>query len=140
MAGIYLQGADIGGRAVPVIATTRTRRSRRRCCRGTASSGPNEVVLGANTLAALHKHVGDSVDVRTGQHESTKLRIVGTATMPASGNEMAMGTGALLSYRLFSARQRNQQQNTIPGPNAVFIRIRHKRRPGRRAAFTAKDQ
>ena len=58
--------------------------------------------------------------------KSTTLHIVGTATMPAigaNGNHPTMGTGALLDEQLIPPGQRNQQQSTIPGPQAVLIRI-----------------
>ena len=43
--------------------------------------------------------------------------------MPAIGNGITMGTGALLSSQLFSADQLNQQSSSIAGPNAVLVRV-----------------
>ena len=80
-------------------------------------------MLGATTLAQLHKHVGDTVEVRTGPKKSTTLHVEGTATMPAIRNGLTMGTGALLDFQLFSADQLNKQKSAIAGPNAILIRV-----------------
>src|SRR4051794_17784031 len=77
---------------------------------GHALAGRDQIVLGAATLARLHKHVGDTVIAGYGTPSQaplyvppTRLVIVGTATLPAistSGtlaDHTSMGTGALLS-------------------------------------------
>jgi hypothetical protein len=67
-------------------------------------------VLGQATLNQLHKQVGESVEVGSGG-VTTKLRIVGTATLPTIGvggtNHLEMGSGAILSYQLIPLSQRN---------------------------------
>jgi hypothetical protein len=87
----------------------------------------DEVVLGAGTLQALHKRVGDTVEVRAHGASPTALRIVGTATMPPIGvtgsSHMEMGTGAALSYRLIPPAARNLFEGT-PGPNAILVRAK----------------
>jgi hypothetical protein len=123
-AGVYFGGALIDGRDVSVLAADPNAPVEPPLLSGHGLDAPNQVVLGASTLAQLHKHVGDSVDVRTGPKNSTTLRIVGTATMPAEGSGMTMGSGALLSYRLIPPKQLNKQQSAIPGPNAFLIRVR----------------
>jgi hypothetical protein len=54
---------------------------------------------------------------------------VGTATLPTIGSsgdpELQMGTGAVLATSLFPAAALNQQGSPIPGPNAVFVSVRH---------------
>ena len=42
-------------------------------------------MLGPGTLAQLHQAVGDTVTVRYGTTAPHRLRIVGTATLPAVG-------------------------------------------------------
>ena len=125
--GIYFAGASIDGQPVPVIATNPGAPVAPPLLSGHGFDKADEVVLGASTLAALHKHVGDTVMVSSGRSsKSTTLRIVGTATMPAigaNGNHPTMGTGALLDEQLIPPGQRNQQQSTIPGPQAVLLRI-----------------
>jgi ABC-type antimicrobial peptide transport system permease subunit len=97
---------------------------------------PDQVVLGAVTLAELHKHVGEVVVVNNGVDAARNLRIVGTATMPTVGNgglqHLEMGTGALLSSDVIPSAQRNLFDNPLAGPNTIFIDVR----PGadRRAA------
>jgi len=66
----------------------------------------DEIVLGAATMAQLHKHVGESVTVSYATPAAapyfvppTQVKIVGTATMPAVGfssviaDHTSMGTG-----------------------------------------------
>ena len=125
--GIYFAGAAIDGQRVPVIGTSPGAPVAPPLLSGHGFDKPDEVVLGASTLAALHKHVGDTVVVSSGaSSRSTTLRIVGTATMPAigaNGNHPTMGTGALLDEHLIPPGQRNLQQSAVPGPQAVLLRI-----------------
>jgi ABC-type antimicrobial peptide transport system permease subunit len=83
-------------------------------------------VLGTATLRALHKQVGDTVEVSSGG-AATKLQIVGTATLPTIGTggatHLEMGSGAILSYQLIPANQRNLFDVT-PGPNAILVRVK----------------
>ena len=121
--GIYHVDAMIDGQPVPVIATTAPAAVAPPLLSGHGFNAPDQVVLGASTLAGLHKHVGDTVNVQTGPRRSAVLRIVGTATMPAFGSGMTMGTGAVLSSEFYSPKQLNKQQSPIPGPNAILLRI-----------------
>ena len=83
--------------------------------------GQGQIVLGAMTLAQLHKQVGDVVTVSDGAPHPVRLRIVGTATLPSLGISgtlhTEMGTGAVLPYE------------DIPGaaggaPNVVLVTLR----------------
>jgi hypothetical protein len=86
----------------------------------------NEIVLGTATLNQLHKQVGDSVEVSAGG-ASTKLQIVGTATLPTIGvggiNHLKMGSGAILAYQLIPVSQRNLF-DVKAGPNAILVRTK----------------
>lgn len=84
----------------------------------------NEIVLGGATLTQLHEHVGGSVTFSNGISQPKTLRIVGTATMPALGNNMGMGVGALTSLKNFPGSLLNLQGAAIPGPSVVLVRIR----------------
>jgi len=102
--------------------------------------GADQVVLGPATLADLHKRIGDTVTVSYGTPSaapldipSTRVVIVGTATMPAVttaatlADHTTMGVGALLSTAI--APPAFQQAVTIPdptlnGPGLVFVRLR----------------
>jgi ABC-type antimicrobial peptide transport system permease subunit len=90
-------------------------------------NAPDQVVLGAVTLAQLHKHIGDTVTLSSGGTAPTRLRIVGTAAMPAigsNGTHLEMGTGAQLSSTLLPSIARNPLDAPVTGPNAIFVRLR----------------
>jgi ABC-type antimicrobial peptide transport system permease subunit len=91
---------------------------------GHGLNAANQVVLGSSTLAQLHKKVGDTVTINNGISKPKKLLVVGTATMPALGSGVGMGSGALASTTDFPASLLNIQNTPIPGPNAILIRIR----------------
>jgi len=125
--GVYFAVADIDGRGVPIIGATPNAPVAPPLLSGHGLDAPDEVVLGASTLTSLHKHVGDTVQVRAGPTKTTTLHIVGTVTLPAigpSGSHTTMGTGAIVDYQLIPANRRNQQQSAIAGPQAILIRVR----------------
>lgn len=100
----------------------------------------NQIVLGAETMALLGKHVGDTVIATYGTPKDapvyvppTKLLIVGTATFPAVGystfisDDTSMGTGALLSTGVEPpALQRalTSPDPNLNGPEVVVVRFR----------------
>ena len=80
------------GRPFPSLLATRTRRSRRRSCPGTVSSRPMRSCWARRRSRRLHKHVGDTVTLSYGSPADapayvppSRLRVVGTATLPAVG-------------------------------------------------------
>ncbi len=94
----------------------------------------NQIVLGAATLAQLHKHVGDTVAMTpTGPFPPFRLLIVGTATMPVLGvnsfiaDHTSMGTGALVITGPQPGGVRPSRPNPDPnlnGPELVLVRLR----------------
>jgi hypothetical protein len=84
----------------------------------------NQVVLGDATLAALHKHVGDTVTFFNGKSKATTLTIVGTATLTPITKGLEMGSGALVATSDIPASLLNTQDSSIPGPQAALIRLR----------------
>jgi hypothetical protein len=98
----------------------------------------NQIVLGAATLAQLHKRVGDYVMVSYGTPKDepvyvppTSVLIVGTATLPAVGNAQtlhtSMGTGAIIPIGIEPPAFQKFLHNpnpTLNGPTMVFIRLR----------------
>jgi hypothetical protein len=108
---------------------------------GHAVTQKDQIVLGAATLAQLHKRIGDTVVVSYGQPRDaplyippTRLAIVGTATMPAVGSSgifadhTSMGTGALVSDGIEPAAYQQAQLNhdpTLNGPSMVFVKLRN---------------
>ena len=91
----------IDGQSVPVLGTTPNAAVAPALLSGHALEAPNEVVLGAATLAQLHKHLGSTVEFNNGVTKPTRLVIVGTATLPAVGSgeslHLEIGTGAVIS-------------------------------------------
>jgi hypothetical protein len=108
---------------------------------GRAFHAGNEVVLGAATMAQLHKRLGDSVTISFGTRADapvdippTRLRIVGTATFPAIGfastvsDHTSMGTGVLIPFQAlpkpFVAAIDSGPDPALVGPNLVLVRTR----------------
>jgi hypothetical protein len=126
--GVYFSTLQIDGANVPVMGGSPNAAVGPPLLSGHAFDGANQVVLGASTLAELHKHVGDTVTVGAPDTGLTRLRIVGTATLPSIGvagsSHLEMGTGALLSYTLIPPKARNVFDVQYSGPNAVLVRFK----------------
>ena len=98
----------------------------------------NQIVLGAQTMAQLHKHIGDTVVGSYGSpHDTpvyvppTKFVIVGTATFPAIGPALSlhpsMGVGAVIPEGVESkamVKFLRQKYAVLNGPKIVLIRLR----------------
>ena len=126
--GVYFGTLKIDGLTVPVIGASPNAPVGPPVLSGHGLDAPGQVVLGAGTLAQLHKHLGDMVDVRTGTVKPARLRIVGTATLPSLGISATMhtemGTGALLPYQLIPGDAGNPARNPAAGPNNILVRLR----------------
>lgn len=126
--GGYFVPVEINGQAVPVLAATDTRLSPP-ILTGQALAGPDQIVLGPETLAEVHGHVGGTVRVLSGSTTRT-MRVVGTATMPAigvqHGNHLSLGSGAVLpaSALLPALLNGNTAPQTPGGPNTILVRFR----------------
>jgi hypothetical protein len=114
----------LDGEPVQMMAETPGARVAPPVLSGHGLDAANQVVLGNDTLAALHKRVGDTVTFSSGKTKSTTLKIVGTATLTPVTKGLEMGTGALVATSDFPAALLNAQQSSIPGPQAVLIRLR----------------
>ncbi|MCU1462951.1 MAG: hypothetical protein JWO37_3026 [Acidimicrobiales bacterium] len=132
-AGFNFATLRVDGKAVPVLGGTPNASVGPPVLSGHGFDAPDQVVIGPTTLARLHKRVGDTVEVDNGVDPPKQLRIVGTATMPTIGgfsvDNLSMGTGALLSYDIIPAGVRNTETDPVPGPNAIFVRLRHGANP-----------
>jgi FtsX-like permease family len=100
----------------------------------------HEIVLGAATMAQLHKRLGDTVVASYGAPKDapiyvppTRLVIVGTATMPAVGfasivsDHTSMGTGAFVADGMLPVafiKAMNSPNPTLNGPNLALVRLR----------------
>ncbi len=126
--GVYFVNLIVDGQDVPVIGTTPGARIQPPLLRGHDLQEPDEIVVGALTLASLHKRLGDTVTVGNGTGKSQLLRIVGVATMPAIGGSgvvhLEMGTGAVVSSSLIPAIERNPFNDPETGPQAYFVDVR----------------
>lgn len=125
----YFGNVEIDGRTVPALGGSVRARVAPPILVGHGLDATDQIVLGSGTLAQIHKTVGEWVTVSYGANSSRLLRIVGTATMPATGvggvtGHPSMGTGALVPYQLFPPPVRNQFGNSPTGPNAIFVRLR----------------
>ena len=121
---VYFIQVRLDGQPVPTLGATPNADVGLAMLSGHALAARNQIVLGATTLAELHKRVGDTVEEQFGDTAPTRLKVVGTATMPSVGSfgaHLSMGTGALLASRLIPFPETDGQ---FPGPNAVFVRFR----------------
>ncbi len=136
--GGYYTLLNFDGQDVPVLGENPGGSVQPSTLDGHGLEGPNQVVLGTETMRNLGKHVGDTVTTGSGAQRKT-LTIVGTATMPTvgvgHGLHLSMGTGALLDVQVIPSLQRNIQQYGSVGPNVYFIRTR----PGIRSAVAARS-
>ena len=127
-AGVYFEHLKLDGQDVPALASSPNASVSPPLLSGRGLQAASQVVLGPVTLARLHKHVGDTVVADTGPRPPVRLRIVGTASLPAIGSSgspsLQMGTGAIVAADRFPARALNPQGSPVPGPMAVFITIR----------------
>ncbi|MGA2528469.1 MAG: FtsX-like permease family protein [Acidimicrobiales bacterium] len=125
--GVYSGLLRIDGENVPVLGESPGADVAPPLLSGHGVDTSSQVVLGAVTLAQLHKHLGDLVEVSNGT-STAALRVVGTAAMPTIGSSfgehLEMGTGAVVSYSLIPAVERNPFNNPISGPNAILVRLR----------------
>ncbi len=121
--GVNFVGAKLDGLNVQMITEQPGAAVQPPVLSGRGLGAADQIVLGAVTLAELHKKVGDSVVMSSARVPPRRLRIVGTATMPAISKGLEMGTGAVVATDDFPVSIRNPQQSAFPGPNAVLVRI-----------------
>ena len=136
--GMNFASAQVDGVTVPIILQETGARVVPPILTGRTVQAKDEIVLGGTTLAELHKHVGDTVVASYGGPSDfpiyvppTKVRIVGTATLPAVGNAGAlhtsMGTGAILDTGIEPPAMQAALVNPDPnvnGPGLVVVRLR----------------
>jgi hypothetical protein len=136
--GVSFANAQIDGLTVPIILANAHASVTVPLLSGHALEANNQIVLGAATLAQLHKRVGDTVVATYGTPQDapvyvppTLLRIVGTATLPAVGSSQtlhtSMGTGAVIPIGIEPPAFQKFLHNpnpTLNGPTMVFVRLR----------------
>jgi hypothetical protein len=138
--GVGYSNAEIDGQTVPFLISGIRPEVAPPILSGHDLEANDQIVLGAATLAVLHKHVGQTVMFGIGTPKNgplyippTPLRIVGSATFPAVGyssfvsDHTSMGTGALVPTGLIPAafnRAINGPDPILGGPALVFVRLR----------------
>ena len=120
---------SMGGQVVPVLGQSPHASVAPPVLSGHGLDASDEVVLGGATLSALHKQVGDAVELDIPGSKPTRLHIVGTATMPTIGVQIGgqhptMGTGALVTSTLIPESVSNPNNVSPAGPDAVLVRVR----------------
>jgi MacB-like periplasmic core domain/FtsX-like permease family len=126
-AGVSFDTFRIDRLTVPVMGASPRALAGPPVLAGHALDGRDQVVLGAATLAELHKRVGDHVEVGKGGSRPARLLIVGTATLPAIGStstlHLEMGTGAVVPDTLIPAADRGFG-DLVDSPEAILVRFR----------------
>ena len=121
--GVDFRTAEIDGQTVAALQGTANASVGPPVLSGHAVDGSGQAVLGEDTLAQLHKKIGDTVHVVTeGGHAN--FVIVGTTTLPAvgisQGLHTSMGTGAYAALGSLS----NNAPAACDGPTMIFVRLR----------------
>lgn len=122
--GVYVANAKLDGQRVGALAERPGAAVVPPVLSGHGLLAANQVVLGTTTLSELHKRVGDTVIFSNGQSKPRTLTIVGTGTVPAISSGAELGQGALVAISDFPSALLNLQDATIPGPNAILVRIK----------------
>jgi hypothetical protein len=128
--GVWFGTARIDGQTIPFIGASPGAPVGPPLLSGHGLQGSGEVVLGAVSLAQLHKRVGDTVTVSDGAARPFLLRVVGTATLPSLGvandQHTEMGVGALLPYQHIPGASFGEPNNILvtlrPGANLAAQR------------------
>jgi hypothetical protein len=119
--GVWFGTGRINGLTVPLIGATPDAAITPPVLSGHGLAGPGQVVLGPQTLAALGKHVGDTVTVNDGGPHDYQLRVAGTATLPALGISAVlhteMGTGAVIPFQDLPGSE-------LTRPNGILVTLR----------------
>ncbi len=138
--GVQYTDVTIDGLSVPVLIASPKAEVMPPILTGHGLRTNSEIVLGNQTLALLHRRIGQTVSVSYNTPADkayyiapTTLTIVGTATFPAVGyatsvaDHTSMGSGALLPSGFEPAafvRAVSSKDPNLNGPALVFVRLR----------------
>jgi hypothetical protein len=126
--GVEFATVQVNGQTVPAIAAPTRPAVGLHVLTGHGLDGTHDIVLGPATLAQLHQRVGGIVTMASGAFH-VRLRIAGTATMPAIGGVLSvhpsMSTGALFSTAILPGGAGSGPFGPLlAGPNAILVRLR----------------
>ncbi|HEY2593614.1 MAG TPA: FtsX-like permease family protein, partial [Chloroflexota bacterium] len=139
--GVSFNDVEIDGQAVPFLVGDAIASVAPPILSGHSVAGPRQIVLGAATMAQIHRRVGQYVTVSFGEPVDTpiyipptRLQIVGTATFPAIGfastvsDHTSMGTGAIMATgampRAFVAAINGGPDPALDGPSLALVRLK----------------
>jgi hypothetical protein len=136
--GLSYANVQIDGMTVPALIMRPHAAVAPPLLSGHALDATNQIVLGAQTMAELHKHLGDTVTGSYGAPQDTpvyvpptRLVIVGTATFPTVGaglsEHTSMGIGAIIPRGIQPAAMKKFLRlpyRTLNGPKTVLVRFR----------------
>jgi hypothetical protein len=136
--GYDFANAQIDGQTVPILLGSAGATISPPILAGHRLEANDQIVLGAATLAQLHKRVGETVTVTYGTSKDfpvyvppTHLLVVGTATLPAVGDSgylhTSMGTGALVPISIEPPAFRKALTSPDPnenGPDMIAVQLR----------------
>ncbi|HWE56832.1 MAG TPA: ABC transporter permease, partial [Acidimicrobiales bacterium] len=118
---------DVDGQIVPVLGANESLSVTPPLLSGRSIDGPGQILLGDASLAGLHKHVGDYVEIGYGSPSTAplylppqRMRVVGTATLPAIAGSntfsvhTSMGVGGVMSYSRLPASFGKQTESPDP--------------------------
>jgi hypothetical protein len=130
--GVWFATLQLDGVEVPVLLAYPNAPVSPPIVQGHGLRTPNQIVLGATTLAQLHKHIGDVLQMRYTSGfppRPIRLLIVGVATLPAIGIAEALHTsmaiGAIVPADNGSLTKQfgPEAYPGCNGPNMVFLRV-----------------
>jgi hypothetical protein len=131
--GVWFATLQLDGVEVPVLLANPNAPVSAPIIAGHGLEGPDQVVLGATTLAGLHKKLGDTVELRytpSFPPRAIRLRIVGIATLPAIGiaeslhTSMSVGAIVPADNGVLTEKLGPEAYPGCNGPNMVFLRVR----------------
>ena len=139
--GASYNEAELDGQGVPFLIENVHAAVAPPVLSGHGIEGRRQVVLGAATMAQLHRHLGQYVTVSFGARSDapiyvppTWVLIVGTATFPAIGyastisDHTSMGTGMLLPFQIlpkaFANALDSSSDPALDGPNLALVRVK----------------
>lgn len=127
-AGGYFGATQLDGTNVPLLGVVPGASVHPPVIDGRSVESPSEVVLGTETIVQLHKQIGDTVRVQDDAGTTSKLRIVGTATLPTigiiHGSYTSLGIGAMVDQHLVPGYSANVDSAGYTGPNVWFVKYR----------------
>jgi hypothetical protein len=125
--GVNFATVQVDGQTVPAMAGPTRPAVAPQILSGHGLDSSHDIVLGPATLAQLDQRIGGTVTLSSGSFR-VRLRIAGTATMPAIGGVLSvhpsMNTGVLFSQAVLPGNAFGAFGRFLAGPNAILVRLR----------------